>query len=75
MIPEEPGVHQRGAATPEGGGQLLLGVSSTLGDVNAVNAFAAEAGLRFTQIAELVATTAPFEIRMQLLQTRVVNAA
>jgi hypothetical protein len=31
----------------EPGGQLLLGVSSTLGDVDAVNVFAAEADLHF----------------------------
>lgn len=55
----------------EPGGQLLLGVSSTLGDVDAVNAFAAEADLHFTQIAELIVDGAPYEIRMQLLQARV----
>ena len=54
----------------EPGGQLLLGVFSTLGDVDAVNAFAAEADLHFTQIAELIVTGAPYEIRMQLLQAR-----
>ena len=53
------------------GGQLLLGMSSTLGDVDAVNAFAAEADLHFMQIAELIVTGAPYEIRMQLLQARV----
>lgn len=48
------------------GGQILMGVSSTLGNNDAVEAFAYEGGIKFERIAEMV-PDAPYEIRIQLL--------
>lgn len=53
------------------GGQLLMGISSTLGDLEAVRKFAKEAGLEFKQIAEMVDPDASYEIKFQLLQARI----
>ncbi len=53
------------------GGQLLMGVSSTLGDLEAVERFASEAGLKFIQIAEMIGPDAFYEIKFQLLKAKV----
>ena len=55
------------------GGQLLMGVSSTLGDLEAVRRFAKEAGIEFTQIAEMMDPDAAYEIKFQLLRAVVKN--
>ena len=47
-----------------------MGVSNTLGDLEAVQRFAKEAGIEFTQIAEMVAPDAAYEVKFQLLQAR-----
>jgi hypothetical protein len=49
-----------------------MGISSTLGDLEAVRKFAKEAGLEFKQIAEMIDPDSPsFEIKFQLLQAKV----
>jgi release factor glutamine methyltransferase len=53
------------------GGQLLMGVSSTLGDLAAIQRFAREAGITFEQIAEMDDPDAPYEIKFQLLRATV----
>jgi hypothetical protein len=53
------------------GGQILMGVSNTLGNIDAIEAYAKEAAIEFTQIAEMQVPNAPYEILMQLLQARV----
>lgn len=53
------------------GGQLLIGVSSTLGDLSAIQRFAQEAGITFEQIAEMDDPDSPYEIKFQLLRATV----
>lgn len=52
------------------GGKLLMGVSSTLGDLAAVQRFAKEAGIDFEQIAEMKDPDAPYDIFFQLLKAK-----
>ncbi len=57
------------------GGILLMGISSTLGNVDVVQKFAQEAGIQFEQVAEMrdPDTPADVDIRFQLLVGRPVT--
>lgn len=58
------------------GGILLMGISSTLGSVEAVQRFAEEAGIQFEQVAEMRDPDTPPEvdIRFQLLAGHLIPA-
>jgi release factor glutamine methyltransferase len=53
------------------GGQLLMGVSSTLGDNESVSKFAEASGIHFEQIAEMTDPDSPYEIKFQLLRATI----
>lgn len=50
------------------GGQILMGISSTLGSRGAIEAFAAEAGVNFVEVARTLDPDAPFELWLELLR-------
>lgn len=52
-------------------GRLLAGVSSTLGNLEAIEKFAQNAGIKFEQIAEMIDPDAPYEIKFQLVQAEI----